>query len=208
MWTWISNNANGIQAVAALVIVVLTVVGILVTAWYVMVTRAIAQTTHAQLATILQPFVRLEARRETIYESQESGREIFRLDVAISIRNTGKSALKIHGVKTFFVNTRTRRLHPMIEILDYGSQVLMPEEIVASTHTVECESREWHQKDHILAGLQLVCGDLSDLSRHMFLLNPIGGLRHSATLNRPGGIGEIILSVLRKMLRWGEWQNE
>ena len=60
MLEWLTQNAQAIQAIAAVVSVALTIFAIVLTLLYVVVTKDIAETTHRQLSAVLQPMILID----------------------------------------------------------------------------------------------------------------------------------------------------
>jgi hypothetical protein len=164
---WLNENAAGVQAITAIVIVVLTSALVWVTWRYVKLTKSMERTLREQLAASFQPNVEI-ALTECSFGSESDGRGGHSENVAgtIIVRNKGNLPLKVVRVAmkliydngAFPVQTVTE---------DAKHRVVAPDEETQFRHLIidvppGASTAPYEQI------AQIHCSDLAGVSEHSF----------------------------------------
>jgi hypothetical protein len=164
---WLNENAEGVQAITAIVIVFLTAVLVYVTGRYVRLTKDMAQTLREQLAASFQPNVEMTLTNCSAgHWSDGRGKQGETVGGTITIRNKGNLPLKVVTVAmkliydngAFPVQTVTE---------DAKHRVVAPDEMTEFLHVIiEVPSGGSTTPHEQIA--QIHCSDLAGVSKHSF----------------------------------------
>lgn len=204
MWGWLNDNSAGVQALAAVVIVVLTAALVSVTGQYVRLTKRIAETTQRQLSATIQPVLSLVVLKEGLLT--KLGLPI-KFAGRIEIANRGQQPVKVKSISAV-VRLRSVKSFEQLayRISDCDNLVLMPNgppdvrdfalqtELVWSAPTDVCS-----------LGIYADCTDLAGVSEHSFYYDPDSGLRHFFGFKKvvePTGLRWKLKRIKAKLDQW------
>jgi hypothetical protein len=163
---WLNENAGGVQAITAIVIVVLTAALVWVTWRYVTLTKSMALTLREQLAASFQPNVEMTLTDRFRGQGNEHGRYSETVAGTIIVRNKGNLPLKVVTVAmkliydgaAFPVQTVTVDAKQRVVAPDETTQfILLTIDLPPGGSTAPYEQIA-----------QIHCSDLAGVSKHSF----------------------------------------
>ena len=164
---WFNENAAGVQAITAIVIVVLTFALVGVTWWYARLTKSMALTLREQLAASFQPNVEI-ALTECSFGSASDGRGGHSENVAgtIIVRNKGNLPFKVVTVAMKLIYDKAA--FPVQTVtLDAKQRVVAPgEETQFRDLIIDVPPGGSTAPYEQIA--QIHCSDLAGVSKHSF----------------------------------------
>jgi hypothetical protein len=205
MLQWFVQYGTAVQAITAIISLILTVGAIAVTWWYVALTKDIAETTHRQLSAVLQPMILIEVK-STVYGSFQAvdiDETTYDVSGRFGITNIGKSPVKLKALYAV-IQLRDDYQYDGLsndhirKVKGYDGHVLMPEQSLSSPFSVDVPSPAWQPPD-IFFGLRVICTDLSELIEHEFTFHPSTGVRHSSKFLSKSGPFERLKRIAVKI---------
>ena len=164
---WLNENAAGLQAITAIVIVVLTFVLVGVTWWYAKLTKSMAQTLREQLAASFQPNVEMTLTNRS-HGTGSDGRGVNSENVGgtITVRNKGNLPLKVITVAMKLIYDKAA-FPVQTTTFDAKQRVVAPDEMTEFLHlNIEVPSGGSMTPYEQIA--QIHCSDLAGVSKHSF----------------------------------------
>jgi hypothetical protein len=173
---WWNENAAGVQAITAIVIVLLTLALVGVTCWYVALTKSMVLTLREQLEASFQPNIEMELTNcSRGQESDGRGGHSENVAGTIIVRNTGNLPLKVVTVAMKLIYDKAA--FPIQTVTEDAKQ-----RVVTSGDTT--------QFSHLIIDVppdgsttpyeqiaQIHCSDLAGVSKHTFSVSSRGGNR-------------------------------
>ena len=172
MLPWLDSHAGTVQAFAAVASVLLTAMLAYITWRYTNLTHRIAAITEKQLASSIQPVLRVEIVDRLHGQASDA------VDVSsfhLYVRNEGITPFKIKAITAFvkYKNTDVVR-H---EIVSDENIVVMPNNNDQRQLELDVSSDQESPQDyHIAIGVD--CTDLAGVTDHSFIYDERQGLRH------------------------------
>ena len=177
---WVNQNSGAIQALSAVVIVILTGVLAWLTLKSVKAAEVAAISAQHQLEANLQPTLEMELKPGFDLQSNE-GDHPFSKGANLKLRNVGSTPLKLRRVAMVIQRMRLVKDAVVVdyeyesEATEYVSRVLMPGGTISEDIIVAVQKREDQQASY---ALRVVCSDLSEITSHSFLWHPRTGISH------------------------------
>jgi len=172
---WLGQNAAAIQALAAIVVVLLTVALVFVTGRYVRLTREMSQTMRQQLAAAFQPNIGIMFAQPLRSESWNNGVASDGIADTLQIQNRSASPLKLHSVhiSISFGDSRYQRCDKDFPFEDI---VISPDYIKQIHFDITVPHTASQNRFYKLA--LVVCSDLADVNEHWFIKVDKGEISH------------------------------
>ena len=163
---WLNENAAGVQAITAIVIVVLTFALVGVTWWYAMLTKSMALTLREQLAASFQPNVEMALTDRFHGEGRDGrGGHSEAVSGTITVHNKGNLPLKVVTVAMKLIYDEAA--FPVQTVTDDAKQrVVAPEETARFMLLIDVPSGGSTAPHEQIA--QIHCSDLAGVSKHTF----------------------------------------
>jgi hypothetical protein len=186
MW-WVGQNSAAIQAVSAVVTVIVTGILCCVTTRYVVLTSAIADTTQKQLSASLQPVLTMGVRNDILGNSPATMEQRqANISGSFHVANTGNTPFKIKQVyivpeystpdKPF---KQDKYMRPGIE-----NRIVMPHEQIEEQYNFNT-AMDYSNIKLVRYGIILDCTDLSEVAMHRFTFHPTKGIHHEFRPRNP-----------------------
>ena len=168
MLNWLNSNAGAVQAVCAVLLIV-------VTWYYVRLTKLIAETSNRQLSAILQPVLQVVAF-DTLYGTSDvpGVTNYYSISGTVNLINFGTSPLKL---RRMYLVAEHRGEWEEYPIDDHDGLVLMPKGNFAGYYSVKTDC-DYSRLDGIVFGMRVECSDLSGIFLHSFSHRPGYGTEH------------------------------
>jgi hypothetical protein len=172
MFCWLDIHAGAVQALSAMVIVLLTGALVYITWRYEQITNRIAKVTEKQLSASLQPVLYIEvADRMYGHDADGYGFVTFRS----FIRNGGTNPVKLITLVGFIRSHQNQLLAQVI--FSDENIVLMPEANDSRVIFLRITDRTI-QTTECRVALGVHCTDLAGVSQHSFIYDERDGLKH------------------------------
>lgn len=164
---WLNENAAGVQAITAIVIVALTLALVGVTWWYAKLTKRMARTLRKQLAASFQPNVEMMLTNLSHGQGSDGrGEHSETVCGTITVRNKGNLPLKVITVAMKLIYDKAA-FPDQTTTFDAKQRVVAPDETTEFRHLIiEVPSGGSTTPHEQIA--QIHCSDLAGVSRHSF----------------------------------------
>ncbi len=162
---WLNENAAGVQAITAIVIVVLTFALVGVTWWYAALTKSMALTLREQLAASFQPNVEVALTELHSQGSDGRGGHSETVSGTITVHNKGNLPLKVVTVAMKLIYDEAA--FPVQTVTDDAKQrAVAPEETTRFMLLIVVPSGGSTAPHEQI--MQIHCSDLAGVSKHSF----------------------------------------
>ncbi len=172
MLPWLDSHAGAVQAFAAVASVLLTAMLAYVTWRYTNLTHRIATITEKQLASSIQPVLRVEIVDRLHGQASDA------VDVSsfhLYVRNEGTTPLKLKAIAAFVKYKNTDVIRH--DIVTDDNIVVMPNNNDQRQLELDVSSDQESPQDyHIAIGVD--CTDLAGVTDHSFIYDEREGLKH------------------------------
>jgi len=166
-WLAEGQNAAAVQAIAAILASIATIILVFITAWYAYITRGILKASHNQLGAVLQPDLKLDL-------VGNPGRKEAYVMVRVKIENHGQYPVTLENGK---VSLGDR----VYELPRVSSRVISPgnDFLIKWCETPLPNPPNANPNMHV-PGIELsvICSDMSGFARHEFLFSRELGQRY------------------------------
>jgi len=164
-WLAQGQNAAAVQAVAAIVVAVFTVVLIGLNGWYASVTKDMAKTMRQQLSSAFQPFISIEFAHHFQGKSYSEGVHSEEVFNAINLTNKSASPIKLVALRVF-IYLNDPRFYDKEAVIDQSGLLLGPDETKRFDVTIAVQlGATGVEYQRVLV---VHCTDLSGFSEHSF----------------------------------------
>ena len=180
MLDWLNQNSGAVQGISAIVTAGVTVLLVIVTTVYVLMTKEIADTTSDQFAATIQPVVDLgiSERHTTQFFDAQSSVESTLVVGEIVVKNIGPSPIILTRVAVVAQSWRDNAIQTEktdVEVI--AGQVLLPSKDRLYKFGMQVPLRT--KDPRISVGVYVECCDLARISGHAFTLISPHGLRYA-----------------------------
>jgi hypothetical protein len=205
MWLWLNQNAGAVQALAAVLMFIVTTVLCWVIWLYVRFTNTIAETARRQLSASIQPVVSLEILDERLITERDKP---LMVGGRVGVKNLGTAPLKIRALSVVVrFRTASGFQQTPYTINPANDIVLMPDDENVQKIWLHTDIDSQERGECTLA-LALDCVDLAGVSEHSFFYDPAIGLRHffgfRQPLSRHARAWRRFKELMRKLKKLGE----
>ena len=199
MLNWLNSNAGAVQAVCAVLLIV-------VTWYYVRLTKLIAETSNRQLSAILQPVLQVVGF-DTLYGTTDVDgvTHYYSISGTVKVINLGTSPLKL---RRMYLVAEHRGEWEEYPIDDHDGLVLTPKGNFAGYYSVKTDC-DYSSLDSVVFNMRVECTDLSGIFLHSFFHHPGYGTQHYAErVVGPTAWHAIKRTTLRIWKRLNWWAKE
>jgi hypothetical protein len=204
MWSWLNRNAPAVQALSALLVLLVTMVLSYLTWRYVQLTRKISETSLRQLSASSQPSVSLQILGYVFI----AGNHPLIVTGTVGVNNLGNAPFKIRSLSVVIrFRTASEYEQTPYPIKDIDGLVVIPDKVSVQNFRAETNISS-NQHDGITLAIAMDCTDLAGVSQHSFFFDPNLGLRHFIGFRKPASWRARAWKRVRKITamlkRWGD----
>jgi hypothetical protein len=216
MLQWLNQNSGAVQGVSAILIAIVTILLAGITAWYVLITQSIANTTKNQLTALLQPSV--DIRYKTLFTDARivggpSGTYYSVASGTIGIRNLGQSPFRIGQLAVFGNSVLAGNPNPPrysvadTYVDEAGGRVIPPQ--ATEEYSFEIKTSKVDLSDgRAEIWTRLICNDMAKITEHCFTYSLNRGMHHfMGQPTRHSKLKMRVKAICQKLDQFAKWEN-